>query len=100
MCGIYDWTYQSLYLGGGCDTYYYFAHEFLHAIGLYHEMNRPDRDDYITILWDNIEKNGHSQFRKCSNCQTFGVPYDGRSIMHYPAGMFAIGSKHTMESKV
>ena len=40
---------------GSCDSYPTMAHEFYHAYGLYHEHNRPDRDDYIEIKWDNIQ---------------------------------------------
>lgn len=30
-------------------------HELLHVLGLFHEHTRPDRDDYVEVLWDNIE---------------------------------------------
>ena len=75
------------------------AHEFLHAFGLGHVHSRPDRDDYIEVEFDNIA--AKSQFRKMDDALTFGVPYDGRSIMHYAWKDFAIDElRPTMLSKV
>ena len=64
-------------------------------------QSRPDRDDYVEILWDNIQENRKSQFFKCDHCPTFNVPYDALSFMHYEAWAFPVdSSKPVMESKV
>ncbi|CAG5124336.1 unnamed protein product, partial [Candidula unifasciata] len=58
-------------------------HEIGHAIGFYHEHKRPDRDQYITVLEENIKDNKRYNFEKSNEIDTYGLPYDYTSIMHY-----------------
>ncbi|XP_033220828.1 seminal metalloprotease 1-like [Belonocnema kinseyi] len=66
-------------------------HEMLHTLGVYHEQMRPDRDDHIKIVWDNIKEHDVFNFRRLSNeiVTTYGLPYDYDSIMHYSMTAFA-----------
>ena len=68
-------------------------HEIGHAIGLLHEHLRSDRDDYVSIKWDNIDPERLCNFcirthdNGCDRCEpkrgrAVG-PYDYDSIMHY-----------------
>uniref|UniRef100_A0A0K0FUY6 Zinc metalloproteinase n=1 Tax=Strongyloides venezuelensis TaxID=75913 RepID=A0A0K0FUY6_STRVS len=67
------------------------AHEVAHALGFWHEQSRPDRDYYVNVLWDNIDKDSKGQFLKeqPSDVDTANVPYDYGSIMHYRSKAFA-----------
>ena len=60
-------------------------HELGHALGLIHEHQRPDRDDYVTINFSNLRPSGRSNLEKVSRSavNNHGVAYDLTSIMHY-----------------
>ena len=97
---------QTLNLGhGGGRTCYSedtIIHEFMHALGVFHYQNRPDRDQYVTINFNNIKGGENNYNYKLEDTsQIFGIEYDVESFMHYGAFYFAIDDKKpTMESKV
>lgn len=59
-----------------------FRHEMLHAVGLWHEQSRPDRDSFLTVNNNCIIDDKESQFSIKSGATAVG-PYDYNSIMHY-----------------
>lgn len=69
--------------GAGVFTAGEVMHEIGHGVGFIHEHCRPDRDQRITINWDNIQPD--FAFAFCPNIpdgQVIG-DYDYGSIMHY-----------------
>lgn len=58
------------------------AHELAHALGMWHEQSRPDRDAYVEILWANIQMGQEINFQLRDDATAVG-PYDFDSVMHY-----------------
>merc|ERR1711962_766461 len=77
-------------------------HEFMHAIGVQHTHSRPDRDTYVTIIEENIQANATfnatDNFEKLDEEEynTFGLPYDYLSVMHYSDSLFSNGKGKTI----
>lgn len=58
-------------------------HELLHAVGVYHEQSREDRDKYIEILEDQIQSDATHNFQTEPGVVSPTNDYDYCSIMHY-----------------
>ncbi len=72
------------------------VHEFLHALGAFHEQAREDRDDYVTIITDNIIPQALPNFDKQVSQASDVGQYDYDSIMHYGPTVFSSNGEPTM----
>jgi len=82
---------QILKLGPRCYRTGTIEHEFLHALGVYHQQSRWDRNRYVKIIEENIKhENFTSNFRRYTKAQInhFDLPYDFGSVMHYGDDFF------------
>lgn len=82
----------------GCVYQGVIAHEFLHALGFYHEQSRADRDKYVNIHWNNIQSGMEGNFRKADTDLNAGS-YDYYSVMHYSAYAFSTNRRATITPK-
>ncbi|MFH1893185.1 MAG: M12 family metallopeptidase [Candidatus Zixiibacteriota bacterium] len=90
VVNIFNWTWEFI-----------ITHELGHALGLWHEQSREDRDDFVQINWGNIEAGRESNFYIHSPDSTwvgfmFG-PYDFMSVMHYNDDAFSKNGLPTID---
>uniref|UniRef100_A0A3B4ZBH7 Meprin A subunit n=1 Tax=Stegastes partitus TaxID=144197 RepID=A0A3B4ZBH7_9TELE len=93
---------QRLSIGTNCDRIATIEHEFLHALGFWHEQSRSDRDDYVNIMWDRISEGKEHNFATYDDTtsSSLGVPYDYGSMMHYSKNAFRNGTEPTIVTKI
>lgn len=83
---------QEVKLSSSCSTGNT-IHEIGHAVGLWHEHTRADRDEYVKILWDNIRDGREHNFTKYTETSWGGIDLtselDFTSIMMYGSYFFS-----------
>lgn len=75
-------------------------HEICHAVGLFHEHQRFDRDSYININWNNINSDNQHNFTKIIH-NYYGIgTFDWNSITLYGSDAFAINTSIPVMTRV
>ncbi|CAG2172917.1 unnamed protein product, partial [Oppiella nova] len=77
-------------------------HEMLHSIGFIHEHQRPDRDQFVDIYFQNIAQGKADQFDVNtfrSYFHDYHLQYDIHSVMHYPEKSFSKDNLNTIVAK-
>ncbi|EEB19379.1 conserved hypothetical protein [Pediculus humanus corporis] len=85
---------QAISIGKNCDKFGIVVHELGHVVGFWHEHTRPDRDNHVQIMRENIMGGQEYNFNKLSEDEvnSLGLPYDYDSIMHYARNTFSKGT--------
>ncbi|XP_022342446.2 tolloid-like protein 1 [Crassostrea virginica] len=89
---------QNVSLASDCLKKGTAIHELMHAVGFFHEQNRPDRDSWVRVIHTNIEPDKTDNFEKLRSWEvnTLGIRYDYGSVMHYSKTAFSRNGNPTI----
>ncbi|XP_066931974.1 uncharacterized protein [Clytia hemisphaerica] len=90
---------QEISLAPSCLTSHgTIMHEILHSLGFWHEQSRPDRNQFVEIMWENIAEGEEHNFAKYTRGESddLNSQYDLSSIMHYGRFSFSKNGQPTV----
>ncbi|RUS71254.1 hypothetical protein EGW08_020989 [Elysia chlorotica] len=95
------YPFQEMSVAESCFMKGIILHELGHVIGFWHEQSRPDRDDYVTFVQENVNRRESYNFKMetWGDIDSYGVPYDVGSIMHYGSTSYSKNGEVTLRSK-